>query len=60
MALFPIPQRWEDYLEHRYGEAWSIPNRDWTYFLDDGTINLLWSESSIFHNWSHEDVEGPE
>jgi hypothetical protein len=34
---FPVPARWDDYLEFRYG-SWKVPARKWSFWTDDGAI----------------------
>ena len=33
-----VPKNSERYLEHRYGKDWTIPNPNYKYWLDDGTL----------------------
>ncbi len=43
---YPVPGYVENYLEFRYGD-WRIPNKDWSFFSDDGAIKYDQPEALV-------------
>lgn len=36
--VLPIPLQAEAYLTHKYGLSWRVPQKDWSYWKDDGSL----------------------
>jgi hypothetical protein len=46
---FPVPARWDDYLEFRYG-SWRVPTAEWSFWTDDGGIRAERPEAVLAHH----------
>lgn len=48
---FPVPYNYLEYLSYKYGQDWNTKKINWTYYIDDGTIDKSWIDSKTYQNW---------